>query len=139
MSARKSSFKQLTSTPEGRRLLEQELLLVAATEVVSKLLGKKQVNRAELARRIGKSKAFVTQILRGRHNMTLRTLADLAWALEARVQLLPEAWHAEKHVPTIPSSWVGAWTALQPQLWRRVAGIPQTARTPVQFEPMEAA
>ncbi len=82
-----SSFKQLSSTPQGRRMLEQEILVVSATELISQLLEEKSVSRAELARRIGKSKAFVTQILRGRHNMTLRTLADLAWAFEARVSL----------------------------------------------------
>src|SRR5689334_17016961 len=83
----KSSFKELTDRPEARRHLEQELLLVSAAELVSRLLEEKKVSRAELAGRIGKSKAFVTQILRGSHNMTLRTLADLAWALDTRVQM----------------------------------------------------
>ena len=82
-----SSFAQLTSTARGKRLFEQELLLVSATELISELMDEKKVTRADLAERIGKSKAFVTQLLKGRHNMTLRTLADLAWALDTRVQL----------------------------------------------------
>ena len=94
-----SSFQRLTATPRGRRLLEQELLLVSAAELISARMQEKKVTRAELAARIGKSKSFVTQILRGQHNMTLRTLADLAWALDARVQLRNTAWTVEIQSP----------------------------------------
>jgi len=72
--------------PPGRGsyfFLEQELLLVSATELICELMQKKNVSRADLAKRIGKSKAFITQVLRGTRNMTLRTLADLAGALKA--------------------------------------------------------
>ena len=90
-----SSFDQLTATSRGRRLLEQELLLVSAAELISDRMQEKKVSRSELAEQIGKSKSFVTQILRGQHNMTLRTLADLAWALDTRVQLRDIPWEAE--------------------------------------------
>ena len=85
----KSSYEKLTETGRGRRLLEEELLLTSATELICELLETRKVSRSELARRIGRSKAFVTQLLQGRHNMTLRTLADLACALGTRVQLRP--------------------------------------------------
>ncbi len=97
----KSSSEKLVSTPEGRRLLEQELLIGYATDLVAQLLEQRRVSRAELARRIGKSKAFVTQILQGRRNMTLRTLADLAWALGSRVELRPATWHKERQAPNV--------------------------------------
>ena len=95
-----SSFQRLTATPRGRRLLEQELLLVSAAELISARMQEKKVTRAELAARIGKSKSFVTQILRGQHNMTLRTLADLAWALDARVELRNAPWTVETQRPS---------------------------------------
>lgn len=85
----RSSYDELTASREGRCLLEQEMLLLAATELICELLEKKRLSRAELAKRIGKSKAFVSQILSGRRNMTLRTLAEVAWALDARIELLP--------------------------------------------------
>lgn len=44
------------------------------------------VRKAYLAKRIGKSKAFVTQLL-GARNMTTHTLADLAFALEHRIEI----------------------------------------------------
>lgn len=45
------------------------------------------LTKAELARRIGRDKAFVTRKLDGRGNMTLETLADLAFALNRPVKV----------------------------------------------------
>jgi transcriptional regulator with XRE-family HTH domain len=41
------------------------------------------IHKAELARRVGKSRAYVTQSLSGHRNMTLSTLASYADALDA--------------------------------------------------------
>ena len=41
------------------------------------------VTKADLARRVGKSRAYVTQSLSGDHNMTLSTFAGFADALDA--------------------------------------------------------
>jgi antitoxin component HigA of HigAB toxin-antitoxin module len=87
MSSAKSAFEQFLDTPENKRLYEQERLLVDVTELLTAVMDKRRINRAQLAQRLGKSKAFVTQVLRGRHNMTLRTLADLFGAMECRVDL----------------------------------------------------
>lgn len=48
-----------------------------------------KVSRAGLAKRIGKSKAFVTQLLSGSRNMTLHTFADLAFALGHKIEIAP--------------------------------------------------
>jgi transcriptional regulator with XRE-family HTH domain len=85
MSRIKSELQEFLEVPEHRRLYEQERLLVDANELLVMVMNKKGVSRAELAKRLGKSKAFVTQILRGNHNLTLRTLADLFGVLEYRV------------------------------------------------------
>jgi len=82
-----SEFERLMDDKVDPRRLEQQLLLLDAAEQISILMQRQGVTRTELARRIGKSKGFVTQILNGQHNMTLRTLADLAWALDARVRV----------------------------------------------------
>jgi len=85
MSRMKSELQEFLEVPEYRRLYEQERLLVDANELLVMVMKKKGVSRAELAKRLGKSKAFVTQVLRGNHNLTLRTLADLFGALEYQV------------------------------------------------------
>jgi transcriptional regulator with XRE-family HTH domain len=45
------------------------------------------VSRAELARRLGTSKAYVTKVLGGNANFTLTTMARLAQALGGRIQV----------------------------------------------------
>lgn len=86
---------------EFDRLLEQERLILHATETICELIEKRGVSRADLAREIGKSRGFVTQILSGDRNMTLRTLSDFAFALSARVSIDVEMREEEEHDPEI--------------------------------------
>jgi transcriptional regulator with XRE-family HTH domain len=72
------------------RLLAQERLILDATEAIVGLLEEQGVSRQELARRLGKSKGFVSQILSGERNMTLRTLADLGYALGRSFSVVPD-------------------------------------------------
>ncbi len=80
-------IEKLESSESGRRTLEQERLIMQATEAIASLMHEQAVSRAELARRIGKSPAFVTKILRGDNNFTLRTLSDLLFALDRSAHL----------------------------------------------------
>jgi transcriptional regulator with XRE-family HTH domain len=69
------------------RMVEEESLILEATEMIEGLLENKGLNRKELAEKLGRSKGFITQILSGDRNMTLRTLAALAFALDHRVNV----------------------------------------------------
>jgi len=104
----KSDFEILSANPEFRKLLAVETLVADAGELIARLMESRGVNRAELARRLGKSRAWVTQMLNGRANLTLKTLAEVAWALEAEVQL------AERGAPAAQATldttgWKGPW------------------------------
>ena len=68
-------------------LLEQEEFILAATELIFSLMEEAGITKAELARRVGRSRGYLTQVLDGTRNMTLRTLAELAAALGHRVCL----------------------------------------------------
>jgi hypothetical protein len=85
MTQPRSTFEQFIGTPGNDRIYEQERLLVEATELISNVLETTNTKRGELAHRLGRSKAYVTQILRGNQNLTLRTLADVCWALDYRI------------------------------------------------------
>jgi transcriptional regulator with XRE-family HTH domain len=75
------------TTDEYRRLVAQEALIADAQELVCELLESAHMSRQELAAALGKSKGFVSQLLSGERNMTLRTLADLAYATGYRLEL----------------------------------------------------
>src|SRR6202050_1261074 len=83
----KTQHEALTEDPEFRRLLSIEALVAEASEVIARLMAEKNVSRADLARRLNKSRAWVTQLLSGKANMTVRTLAEVAHALGAEVKL----------------------------------------------------
>ena len=81
--------RQETSEAD-RREYERERLLVWTTELVSELMAKRNVTKADLARKLGVSRAHITQMLSGGRNVTLNTLADAAWALGQRASFRME-------------------------------------------------
>lgn len=74
-----------TEVDTYERLLNQERLILEATELIHELLQAAGATRADLAERLGTTRGYVTQVLNGSRNMTLRTLADLAFVLGQRV------------------------------------------------------
>ncbi len=80
-----TTFENLLAQPENRKIYEQERILLDTTELLATVMHQRKISRAELAKRVGKSKSFITQVLRGDQNLTLRTIADLFFALDYRV------------------------------------------------------
>jgi transcriptional regulator with XRE-family HTH domain len=87
MAQLKDHFQDFISDPKRRRIYEREALAFEAAELISRLMEEQQVSKTDLARRVGTSKSHVTQLLSGSRNMTLRTLADLAFALGHKVEI----------------------------------------------------
>ncbi len=69
---------------EDITLFRQEELILEVTELLSRALQQNDVSKADLARKLGKTKSFVTQCLTGQQNLTLRTVADLFGALDLK-------------------------------------------------------
>jgi transcriptional regulator with XRE-family HTH domain len=78
---------QQRADPEIARLHEQERLLIWVTEEICEYMDSAGLSRADLARRLGTSRANVSQLLSGERNLTLRSVADIAWACDARVKI----------------------------------------------------
>ena len=57
------------------------------TEDIWRLMEEQKVSRAELARRLGTSRAYVTKLLGGNANFTLQTMTKVAMALGATVHV----------------------------------------------------
>jgi transcriptional regulator with XRE-family HTH domain len=73
--------------PEFRKLLAQEELILEVTETICDILENEKISRKELADRLGKSKGFISQLLNGGRNLTLRTVADILHVLGYKVSL----------------------------------------------------
>ena len=65
-----------------------EKAVVDLTEQLCEIMEAKGVSRADLARQLGRSRAWVTKVLRGDRNVTLKTITDIFWKLgyNARIQ-----------------------------------------------------
>ena len=50
-------------------------------ERICELMEQKNISRADLARKLGKSRAYITRLLNGQPNLTLKTLTQIAVAL----------------------------------------------------------
>jgi len=81
---------QYLEDPEFAKLMAQEDLIMEVTETLCGLLEKEGVSRKKLADRLGKSKGFVSQLLNGGRNLTLRTVADILHVLGYKVSLTPQ-------------------------------------------------
>ncbi len=78
-------IERLTKTAEGMRLYQQERAIQELTDLTCEIMQEQDVNRSELARRLGKTKGYITQLLDGRTNMTVRTISDVFVALDRAV------------------------------------------------------
>jgi transcriptional regulator with XRE-family HTH domain len=83
--------------PEFRKLLAQEELILEVTETICELLENEKVSRKGLADRLGKTKGFISQLLNGGRNLTLRTVADILHALGYKVSLNPQKNVKQRH------------------------------------------
>jgi len=66
------------ASPANRRLLKQEKLILGVTETLLKALIAKGLTKTELGKRLGHTKAYISQLFSGERNLTLRTISDLA-------------------------------------------------------------
>jgi transcriptional regulator with XRE-family HTH domain len=83
----KTLLDKYMEDPEFARLMAQGDLIMEVTETLCELLEKEKISRKELADRLGKSKGFISQLLNGGRNLTLRTVADILHVLGYKVAL----------------------------------------------------
>jgi transcriptional regulator with XRE-family HTH domain len=86
MNAREWFEEQLRRDENDPEALLEDLLLDINEQIVV-AMEEQGLTRAALAERLGVSRAFVTQLLNGKPNLTLKTLIQIAVALGARVRV----------------------------------------------------
>jgi Helix-turn-helix. len=75
-------FQQKSLQFQDSPAYQTELLLLDINEQIVERMVAQGVKRAELARRLGFTRAFVTRLLNGKPNLTLKTLVEVANALD---------------------------------------------------------
>ncbi|MBW2645545.1 MAG: helix-turn-helix transcriptional regulator [Deltaproteobacteria bacterium] len=80
-------FSKQVKDPEFLKALAREGLIIDIQEEICRLMEENNISRVELAKRMGKTKGFITQILNSGRNLTLRTVADVFTALQAEVSI----------------------------------------------------
>ena len=80
-------FDREIQDPEMARLFAQENLIEEAGELIARTMREQGIAKSELARRVGVTKGYITQLLAASRNMTLRTFADLMYTMDEKVLL----------------------------------------------------
>jgi DNA-binding phage protein len=70
----------------NQRTYERERLLLYCQEALADAIQRSGLKRSEIAARLGKNRTFVTQALSSGRNLTLASLADIAWAAGFRIE-----------------------------------------------------
>jgi transcriptional regulator with XRE-family HTH domain len=94
---------------EDRREFERELLFGEVGETVGALLGELGISQRELAERMGLSESRVSRIIGAGENVTLRTVADLGFALGLRFHLTVEELPERQQGPAAGDSPLPDW------------------------------
>jgi transcriptional regulator with XRE-family HTH domain len=66
---------------------ETEKVILTLTERIVEIMDETGVSRAEMARRLGVSKAFVTKLLNGNPNLTIKSMVSIAIALGCEIDI----------------------------------------------------
>jgi len=69
-------FREAEKTPD----YQFERVMVDLTEQICEIMETRGINRDDLARKLGKPRAWVTKMLRGNAGLTLKTITDIFWA-----------------------------------------------------------
>lgn len=81
----------------------REALIYNVTEDILVLMEDMDVSKKELARRLGKSRSYISQVLSGSRNMTLGSLADICYVLGVVPRIVIDSERTVKLHPPIPS------------------------------------
>jgi transcriptional regulator with XRE-family HTH domain len=96
---------------EASREFERVLLTGQAADLLVELRGTLGLSQRELAQRVDVSESRISQVLAGGENLTLKSLAELGWAMGIRFELIPTPIEDRAATPAAddppPPCWLG--------------------------------
>ena len=81
------SFRTAFKEAKSRPAYWAENALLAFVSKVDRILRERDVSRADFARRLGKSPAYISKLMRGDQNLTHESMAEIAHALDCRLAI----------------------------------------------------
>jgi len=95
-------FKEKLDTFKDDVEFQTEKVILDFTEQVVLFMEKQEMSRADLAKRLGVSKAFVTKLLNGNPNLTIKTMVNIAKTLccELSIDVCPAGFEVKKFYAT---------------------------------------
>ena len=78
----------------------EESALARAQATIQNAMDEVGISRADLAHRMNRNRSFVTRMLCGNHNLTVKTMsrALVACGFEVKFERVPVVWNWESHV-----------------------------------------
>jgi len=125
--------EEFTSSSEGMADYQQERAILEVTILIRKIIKEQKLTKSDLADRMGRTKAYVTQLLDGRANMTLRTIADVMTALRRSIHFsagpltlsaAPPYAAADRRVETSRSNPPTVPQPSSPEVWKQFKQAP---------------
>jgi transcriptional regulator with XRE-family HTH domain len=102
---KKTVYEKYIEDKEFERLMAQEDLIMDVTESFCALLEGEKVNKSALAKIMGKTKGYISQVLNGGRNLTLRSMADIAYSLGYTVRIAFTKKEAACDTNSFTTSW----------------------------------
>jgi len=85
-------FREAQTTPE----YQFEKIMVDLTEQICEIMQTRGISKDDLACKLGKSRAWVTSMLRGDRRLTLKTITDIFWAFGYKTTIKVEVRYDEE-------------------------------------------
>ncbi|MGI8979200.1 MAG: helix-turn-helix domain-containing protein [Pirellulaceae bacterium] len=120
----KTLVEQYVEDPMHMRLYQQERAICDVTDLIEDVMEEKGIGRAKLAALLGRNKSWVTQLLDGEANKTIRTVADVLAVLGCEFRSFHAPIRISNEVPTVTIEgdslgWNDAWTPTHLQVLRK--------------------
>jgi antitoxin component HigA of HigAB toxin-antitoxin module len=92
-------LKEILPNETEQRDYARERGAIVLTEAIGDAMEAANLNRSELAERLGRHKSYITRALSARQNITIKTLSDLLWACGMEIESLQLAPVGEALLP----------------------------------------
>ena len=79
--------EKFKADPKTAKIYNREGLLIEITELICKVMQEREISKKELARKMGKKKKWLNDILNGTRYISIKTVSDIFFAIDKNIEL----------------------------------------------------